>query len=94
MIHEEREGARRAELKALDRLSGREEAQALNYLKATQLRLALLSNFGSAGRPEWKRLILYMTVRDSADEPDAPARLPRWRVGLRFCRFAHGDLAI
>jgi GxxExxY protein len=46
------------EIKALDRLSGREEAQVLNYLKATRLRLALLINFGSSGRLEWKRLIL------------------------------------
>src|SRR6266404_6333312 len=24
-------------------------------------------------------------------EPDASVRVPRWRVGLRFCRLAHGD---
>ncbi len=45
------------ELKALDKLSGKEEAQILNYLKATGLRVGLLINFGSVGKLEWKRFI-------------------------------------
>ncbi len=45
------------ELKALDKLSGREEAQLLNYLKATGLRVGLLINFGSDGTLEWERLV-------------------------------------
>ena len=45
------------ELKALSHLSGREEAQILNYLKATSLRVGLLINFGSTGRLEWKRFV-------------------------------------
>ena len=46
------------ELKALDALSAREEAQLLNYLKATKCKIGLLINFGSCGRLEWKRFVL------------------------------------
>jgi GxxExxY protein len=47
------------ELKALDRLSSREEAQTLNYLKASQgLRVAVLINFGAMRTLEWKRYVL------------------------------------
>ena len=45
------------ELKALDRISGKEEAQLLNYLKATGLRVGLLINFGHVGKLEWTRLV-------------------------------------
>ena len=45
------------EIKALDRLTGREEAQLLNYIKATGLSVGLLINFGSAGKLEWKRMV-------------------------------------
>lgn len=45
------------ELKALDQLSKREEAQVLNYLKTTGLRVGLLLNFGSEGKLERKRLV-------------------------------------
>lgn len=46
------------ELKALDRLGPREEAQLLNYLRATSSRVGLLINFGSVPRLEWKRYVL------------------------------------
>jgi GxxExxY protein len=46
------------ELKALDKLSGKEEAQVLHYLKASGLRVGLLINFGSHGRLEWQRYVL------------------------------------
>jgi len=46
-----------AELKAMDRLTGTEEAQLLNYLKATGLKCGLLINFGTR-KLEWKRMVL------------------------------------
>lgn|SRR5574341_1101137 len=46
------------ELKAMDGLTTREEAQLINYLKATGLQIGLLINFGSAVKLEWRRLIL------------------------------------
>jgi hypothetical protein len=45
------------ELKAIDRLTGKDMAQLLNYLKATGLRLGLLVNFGNSERLEWERRI-------------------------------------
>ena len=47
-----------AEVKVVDRLSGIEEAQLLNYLKATGMRVGLLINFGSRVRLEWKRYVV------------------------------------
>ncbi len=46
------------ELKALDRLSGNETAQILNYLKATGFQVGVLINFGSHGQIEWKRFVM------------------------------------
>ncbi|WP_083800055.1 GxxExxY protein [Lentisphaera araneosa] len=45
------------ELKAISHLSGTEEAQVLNYLKATGLKKALLINFGSSSL-KLKRFVL------------------------------------
>lgn len=44
------------EIKALERLSTREEAQLLNYLKATNSPLGLLINFGAMNDLGWKRM--------------------------------------
>ena len=44
------------EIKALSGLTGNEEAQVINYLKATQLTICLLINFGTKSL-EYKRLI-------------------------------------
>ena len=46
------------ELKALDKLTGKEESQILNYLKATRMKVGLLINFGSSPKLEWKRFVL------------------------------------
>ena len=45
------------ELKALRALSGTEEAQVINYLKASRLHKALLINFGTKSL-QYKRLVL------------------------------------
>lgn len=44
------------EVKALGNLTGIEESQVINYLKATGLRVGLLVNFGTSSL-EWKRLV-------------------------------------
>lgn len=46
------------EIKALTSLTAVDSAQLLNYLKASQLRVGLLFNFGSVGRLEHKRMII------------------------------------
>ena len=45
------------ELKALNQLSAKEDAQLLNYLKAAGLQVGLIFNFGSHGKLERKRLV-------------------------------------
>lgn len=49
-------GAVVVELKALQRLSGVEEAQLINYLKAAEIRRGLLINFGTRSL-QYKRLV-------------------------------------
>ena len=45
------------EIKSMEKLTSREEAQLLNYLHATGLRVGVLINFGSDGKLEWKRMV-------------------------------------
>jgi len=45
------------ELKCIPKLTRVEEAQIINYLKATGLKVGLLINFGSREKLEWKRYI-------------------------------------
>jgi len=56
------------ELKALQALTGQEEAQIINYLKATRLERGMLLNFG---RPslEFKRFV-FQNPGESAERPD------------------------
>jgi GxxExxY protein len=58
------------EIKALDRLTSKEEAQVLNYLKATGFEVAVLINFGAHGRLEWKRLVRTQHGVIDPDETD------------------------
>jgi GxxExxY protein len=47
-----------AELKAIEKLTSKEESQLLNYMKATGLRVGLLLNFGHSKILDWKRMVL------------------------------------
>jgi GxxExxY protein len=46
------------ELKSMKTIGSIEEAQLINYLKATDLRVGLLLNFGMPGRLDWKRFVV------------------------------------
>jgi GxxExxY protein len=46
------------EIKVMERLTKKEQAQLLNYMHATGIRVGVLINFGDAGRLDWERLAL------------------------------------
>jgi GxxExxY protein len=54
------------ELKALDKLTSREESQVINYLKSSGLEVGVLINFG-AHSLEWKRIVLTKQPIESID---------------------------
>ena len=57
------------ELKALDKLTSREESQVINYLKASGLKVAVLINFGATSL-EWKRIVLTKESNASIESID------------------------
>ena len=54
------------ELKAMDKLTLREDGQVINYLKATGMKVGLLINFGHYPSLEWKRLVF---TKESSSRP-------------------------
>jgi hypothetical protein len=54
------------ELKAIDKLTSREESQVINYLKASGLEVAVLINFGAPSL-EWKRIVLTKRGAEGVD---------------------------
>lgn len=55
------------ELKALEKLSGKEKAQIINYLKAAKLQRGLLLNFGSV-RLEYERFVLSALSQNESEK--------------------------
>jgi GxxExxY protein len=49
-------GAILVEIKAIDKLTSREQAQLINEIKAAKLRLGILINFGHPDKLEWDRM--------------------------------------
>ena len=54
------------ELKALPRLTGKEESQVLHYLKASRIERAMLLNFGASSL-EYRRLVLSVAATRDGD---------------------------
>jgi len=55
------------EVKALTSLTSREEAQLLNYLKATGHKVGVLINFGSDRKLDWKRMVFTKLSTNNAN---------------------------
>lgn len=45
------------ELKVMRQIGSSEEAQLLNYLNATNIRVGVIINFGDPGRLDWNRMV-------------------------------------
>lgn len=64
------------EIKAIDHLTKCDEAQLVNYLKATGLEVGVLLNFGARQRLEWKRMVcskVNSQARSTDGKPNALA---------------------
>lgn len=59
------------ELKAIAKLTAQDEAQLLNYLKATQMEVGLLLNFGSPSL-EYKRMVFSPSVKSAQSADSFP----------------------
>lgn len=57
------------EIKAMNKLTMREEGQLLNYLKATGIKVGVLINFGHYPSLEWKRLVF---TKDASQHTPTP----------------------
>jgi GxxExxY protein len=73
------------ELKALDRLSSREESQLISQLKAAGFEVGILFNFGGPSL-EWKRIVLTQCDPRSADLQESAQRSSR-----KFAQFVDQD---
>ena len=61
------------ELKAKKKLEREDEAQLLNYLRGTQMKVGLLMNFGNTRKLEWRRYLLtdtYNLIQEEQTEQD------------------------
>ncbi len=65
------------EIKAIDRLTSREAAQLLNYLKATSMPVGILINFGAEKDLEWKRMVLTAQKPIRVPKILTPSRSPK-----------------
>ena len=64
------------ELKALDKLTSREESQVINYLKSSGLEVGILINFGAPSL-EWKRIVLTNRGSETVDLQPKAKNNPR-----------------
>lgn len=52
------------EIKAMNQLTSKEEAQILNYLKASGIEVGVLINFGASSKLEWSRHVWTEAMHD------------------------------
>jgi GxxExxY protein len=57
------------EIKAMDKPALRDEGQLINYLKATELKVGVLLNFGHYPSLEWKRLVFTKDFSSRSTKP-------------------------